>query len=130
MTARADIGGVGASAPLYVAGDFLELVVTILDGDGEPVDIAAAEDIRYVITKQGAGGDPAGPVLVGKSLGSGIAITNGAAGQFTVTIANGETGSLVGSHRHECEVTDSEGRISTVFLGSFVVTAQAIIPAA
>ena len=128
MTARADIGGVGAEAPLYVAGDFLELVVTILGGDGEPVDLTGASAIRYVVTRQGAGGDPVGAALVSRTLGSGIAVTNGPAGQITITLPNGATDNLLGSYRHECEVTDDEGRISTVFIGRFTVEAQAIMP--
>ena len=128
MTARADIGGVGAEAPLYIAGDYLELVVTILDGDGEPVDISGILAARYVITKAGAGDYPIGSALVSKALGSGIAITNGAAGVLTVTIANGDTGALVGGYRHELEITDADGRVSTVLLGRVVITAQAILP--
>ena len=128
MTARADIGGAGAEAPLYIAGDYLELVVTIIDGDGEPVDITNATAIRYVVTRQGSGGDPVGAALVSRTLGSGIAVTNGPAGQITITLPNGATDNLLGTFRHECEVVDSEGRISTVFIGRFTVEAQAIMP--
>lgn len=123
MTALADVAG-GSDGTLYVGGDHLEFVVAVTDAAGAPANLTGAMAIKYVITRQGSGGQPSGPALVSKTLGSGIAVTDAAGGIFTVTLEDGVTGSLAGSYRHEAEVTDVEGRISTVFVGTYVVTAR------
>jgi hypothetical protein len=129
MTAVADVGA-GGDPRVYVAGDYLELLVTVTDGAGAPVNLAGATAIRYAVTRRGPGGAPILPAVIVKSLGSGVAVTDAAAGKFTVTLANGETGALAGTYRHEAEVTDADGRISTVFIGAFGIEAQAILPVA
>jgi len=129
MTELADIGGAGAAAPVYVAGDHLELVVTVLDSSGgSPVNVTGITDARFVITRSDAGGNPVGAALVSKTLGGGIAVTDGPAGEITVTLDNGDTGTLAGTYRHELEITDADGRISTVLIGGFGVVGQAILP--
>ncbi len=127
MTAFGQDVGAGESSP-YVAGDHLELRVTVLGPTGSPVDISEADAIRWGLFKAGPGGNPVQPAVLTKALGSGIAITDGAGGIFTVTIANGETGSLTGALMHEAEITDADGRVATVLRGQFSITAQALLP--
>lgn len=127
MTMIQNVGG-DRNAP-YVAGDYLDLVVTAVDGDGDPIDISGAAGMRYSISAMLSNGEPTGPSLLTKSLGSGVALTNGAAGVFTITLANGDTGGMPGVHYHEAEMIDSEGRVVTLFRGSIAVTRQLILPA-
>ena len=127
MTEVADVGA-GSDARPYVAGDFLELLVTVRDAEGAVVNITEATAVRWGLFRMAPGVNPVGAVLLSKSLGSGIAITNGAGGQFTVTIANGETGAFAGTYYHEAEVIDGDGRVSTVLRGQFVIAAQGLLP--
>lgn len=122
MTAVVSVGAARGSSR-YVAGDYLELAVTVVDEAGDAVDISGASAIRYGISAIGPGGGPQGPALVTKSLGSGIAITNGAGGIFTVTLASGDTAALLGTYFHEAEII-VDGKVSTVFRGDITVAAQ------
>lgn len=123
-----NVGG-DKNAP-YVAGDYLDLVVTAVNAAGSPIDISDAQNIRYWISAGLANGQPVGAVLLMKSLGSGIAITNGVGGVFVVTIANGDTGSMAGLRYHEAEMIDSDGRVVTLFKGVLQIAPQLILPAA
>lgn len=57
-----------------------------------------------------------------KSTASGITITNGLAGQFTVALIPADTSALgIQSYYHEAEVTDAGGNVSTVFTGYITI---------
>lgn len=116
--------GVGPAAT-YVAGDHLELVVSVVDGDGAAVDLAGLQGARYVITT--SSGSTAALAL--KSLGSGIAVTDEAGGVLTVTLSSGDTGSLAGTYAHELEIIDALGRVATVMQGQIKIARQALLPA-
>lgn len=109
----------------YVAGDYLDLVVSIVDGAGVAVDLSGLQSARYAITAYG------GPTtaLVSKSLGAGIVLTDDASGVLTVTLDNGDTGGLVGKYSHELEIIDADGRVVTVMQGEIRIAAQALLPA-
>lgn len=108
----------------YVAGDYLELVVSVVDGAGAVVDLTDLQGARYAITAAPS----SSTALVSKSLGSGVAVTNAEGGEITATLDNGDTGALAGSYRHEFEIIDAAGRVSTVLQGQFKITAQMILP--
>lgn len=125
MTETATIGD-GAGRP-YVAGDFLEIEVTVRNEAGSPVDISDCTSIRYAISALSKQQGPTGDALLTKSLGSGVAITNGPAGIFIVTIDSGDTDAMAGTYYHEAEIID-EGKVSTVFTGTISIARQ-LLPA-
>lgn len=113
---------VGVSA-IYVAGDYLELVVSIQDGDGSPFDLTGIQGARYAIVPYPGAATP----LLTKSLGAGITVTDEGGGVMTIALDNGDTDGMQGKFNHELEITDSGDRISTVMIGEFHVTAQSLV---
>ena len=112
----------------YVAGDYLDLVVTVLDKDGETVDISNIGSIRYGIMKTDSAGGPSGPPVILKTLIDGVALTDAANGVFTVTLDSGDTDLLRGTYYHEAEIIDENDNVSTIFIGQFYVKAQGLLP--
>ena len=112
----------------YVAGDYLDLVVTVLDKDGETVDISNVGSIRYGIMKTNYAGEPSGPPLVLKTLVNGVELTDAANGVFTVTLDSGDTDLLRGTYYHEAEIIDKNDNVLTIFIGQFDVKAQGLLP--
>ena len=62
-------------------------------------------------------------VVLSKSIGDGISIVsiNGTDDGLEITITAEDTTSLLGTHYHECAVTDVAGDTHTVFLGSATI---------
>ena len=104
------------------AGDSKVLEVTVVDGDGRPVDITG-NDIRWQLARFATDDTP----LISKSVGDGIAITDGPSGRFDVTLDPEDTAELSGSYYYEAEVDDS-GVISTVLSGRATIDAALIKP--
>ena len=123
-----NVGG-DKNAP-YVAGDYLDLVVTAVDGAGAPLNISGAANLRYSISAILANGQPSGSPLLTRALGSGVAITDAGAGLFVVTLENGATGDLSGPYYHEAELIDDDGRVVTLFQGWIKIAPQLILPVA
>lgn len=95
------------------AGDTVNLNVVVGDGAGGLKDISGAT-IAWLLYDENAGAS-----VLTKSTGSGITITSGAGGAFTVALAAADTEDVTpGAYYHEAEVTDTLGNISTVFIGS------------
>jgi hypothetical protein len=101
------------------AGDDVDLVVTVA---GEGVDLEAAQAIRFQAAKR-----PAGPPVVSKGLGTGIAVVSET--QFKVTIGSADTEAMNGTYYCEAEVIDGAGKVSTVLSGSMSVKPTLIKPA-
>lgn len=95
------------------AGDTKDIVVTVDDGDGIPVNLTGAS-IKWVLKKATVTG--AQQVL--KTMANGIFLTDPLAGEFTVRLATADTNAISGKFYHEAEVTDSSGNVSTVFTGT------------
>lgn len=91
------------------SGDTRTLTVTVRDTSGAAVDLTGAT-ARWALAKK-----VGQAALVSKSTGSGIELTDAANGEFTVTLDPADTADLVGDYWHEAEVTDSAGRVVTVF---------------
>ena len=94
------------------AGDSRDIVVTVADSQGAAVDLTGAA-IAWQLARSAGSAAPA----VSKSLGAGIAITDGPNGVFTVTLDPADTEGLTGLCYHEAEVTDAAGNRSTVLSG-------------
>lgn len=99
------------------AGDSKVLVVTIVDDDGAAVNITGA-----AIKWQAARTVSDSSALISKTTDSpgGVAITDGADGEFEVTLDEADTDDLDGLYYHEAEITMS-GDTSTVLTGYMVV---------
>lgn len=98
-----------------VAGDSKTLVVTVKDSTGGPVNISGA-----TISWKAARSLRKTPVI-SKAVNTGIIITNGPDGEFTVTLDSADTDDLSGNYYHEAQVTATDGTISTVLRGTMKV---------
>jgi hypothetical protein len=93
-----------------VQGDDVKLNFTIQDRTDTAVDITNSQAITFKVRKEvGA------TVTISKTLGSGIAITDGAAGQLTVTLESTDTEDMnIGGHVMELQITDENGDKNSV----------------
>lgn len=101
------------------AGDDLTITVTVTaDGTagGTPVSLAGATAITWAAAPWSQLGE-ATERAVTKTLGAGIAVTDAAGGEFTVTLAAADTADLAGRYTHQARVTDAAGKRSTVLSG-------------
>lgn len=103
-------------------GDSHILEVTVIDVDGDAVDITGT-DIRWQLAKNVRAADP----LIAKAVGDGITIVNGPTGRFDVAIDPEDTLVLKGGYYHEAEVDDG-GVISTVLTGKATIKPALIKP--
>ncbi len=97
-------------------GDDQNLNVTVLDDDGNIVDITSASAIDWTMSA-----DEFASAVISKSLGSGITITDGPNGVFRVTLDTTDTESLdSGTYYQKSRVTLGGNRthvaIGTVWL--------------
>ena len=96
-------------------GDTKVLTVTVKDKVGNAVAITSATIKWQASRSKGKTPD------ISKTTSSGISITDGANGVFTVTLNASDTESLEGSYYHEAEVIFSDSTVSTVLSGSMVI---------
>ena len=102
------------------SGDTARLEVVVTDDLGSPKDISGAS-IRWALTdRRGTS------TILEKTVGDGITITAPDAGEFEVLVDPADTADLSGRYRHEAEVTDAYGNVSTVLSGTATITADAI----
>ena len=108
------------------AGDTVPVIVTISDDSGAAVNLTGAS-ARWAA----APGTPRrfGSPVITKDPGAGIAITNAAAGELTVTLEPADTEALSGDYFHELQVTDSSGSITTPLSGLMTVNRPLVRPA-
>lgn len=103
-----------------VSGDTKDIVVTVLDELDQVVPINNAA-IVFILSE-----NEFTAALVTKAVGTGIVITNGPGGVFTVTLDSADTEALIGEHYYEAEVTDTGGRVSTVVVGTIDIRKNVI----
>jgi hypothetical protein len=103
------------------AGDTATIRIPVVDGDGQPVDLAGAV-ARWWMGKN-VNATAAEDIYVKKSSGSGLVIEISTAGSVVViTLDPGDTeGKSAGTFYHECEVVDASGNVSTVTIGKFIL---------
>ncbi len=100
-----------------IAGDTRNLNITVFDEDNGGNKNIANATIKWVLYNE-----ETDTTTLTKTLGSGITITNGLFGQFTVAITPANTVSLTpGVYYHEVEVTDETGNVSTVLTGHITI---------
>lgn len=102
-----------------IAGDTVNINCVVRTGPNptDPVKDISGATIAWVLYN-----DPAGVVTLTKSTVSGITITSGIGGAFTVALAAGDTESVAPmNYYHEAEVTDVFGNVSTVFTGTVTI---------
>lgn len=57
-------------------------------------------------------------ILVTKTIGSGITVTDAVNGKYTIKLEPDDTKPLkADTYYHECEITDNSGNVSTSFIG-------------
>lgn len=95
-------------------GDSKLLTVAVTDDDGAAVSIVGA-----AITWKLADSIYSATALVTKTVGSGITITNGAGGLFSIQLDYEDTDDLYGLFYHEAKVYDNESpsNVTTVLTG-------------
>jgi hypothetical protein len=96
-------------------GDGRVETFTVTDAAGAVVNITGMT-IRLMVKRTHSGS-----VLITKSVGSGVTITDGAGGVLTVTFAATETDDLAGKYVWDLEVTDGASVPRTVASGSLYV---------
>lgn len=94
------------------SGDTKSLDFTILEPDDTPVDISG-KDIIWSLSPTKYSSLP----LITKGIGTGITITDGPAGKFSVLINALDTAELQGDYYHEALLDDND-TISTIVVGS------------
>ena len=87
-------------------GTVWSAVLTVTDGAGAVVVITTASACEFYVLDA-----PGGTRLLAKTLGSGITITNGPAGQMTVAIAASDTIAQTGMLWYEAYVTVGSNRL-------------------
>lgn len=99
-------------------GDTVKPIFTVVDANGNAVDISGASDIAWTARRNP--GDA--PLLSKSKQGGTIAfVAGGTDGRFQVTILGTDTQPLSGFYVHEATVTDSGGAVTTVTLGRMQV---------
>lgn len=102
--------------PSHPQGDTLTIDADIVDEDGTALDLTGYQAIRWVLAEQYGGGDP----LVEKTAaGGGITVVSAPNGEVRVAVEPADTDAVSpGQYRHELEVTDDNGDVSTVLVGT------------
>ena len=90
------------------------LQVSVVDQDGNVFSLVGVSAIVWSLSRE-LGCDP---VLITKTLGSGITVTDAAAGKLEIKIDAADNLILSGIFEHELTVTDSISDKSTVMVGT------------
>lgn len=107
------MAAVGQNFQGYV-GDDLAPVISVLSATNAPIDISAAAEITWTLVRAGQ------TILTKTKSGGAITFdgTNGVDGQFTVAISAVDTAALLGSYTHISKIRDTNGKTTTVTVGS------------
>jgi len=99
------------------AGDSLDLTMSVTNLDGTVKDLTSA-DVSWGIFNENTG-----ELLVQKSTVSGIIITSVPSGVCVISVLPEDTEDIRPAtwYRHEGEVIDAQGNVSTVLVGNFTI---------
>jgi len=95
------------------SGDSKTLTISIVDGDGDAVDVSTAAAVVYAIADSSRG-----PAHVTKTLADGVSV---AGSTVTVTLEPDDTAALAGVYYHELQITDESGNVDTALSGAITV---------
>ena len=96
------------------AGDTVNINVTVLDSDNGGYKNIAGGTINWVLFDP----DDTGVLLTKTD----AIITDGLNGALTIALVPADTEAVTpGNYRHEAEVTDASGNVSTVLTGDFII---------
>lgn len=100
------------------AGDTVNINVTVFDSDSNGLrKNIAGSVISWVLFDP----DDTG-VMLTKTTADAITITDGLNGRLVIPLVPADTEQLTpGSYRHEAEVTDASGNVSTAMTGDFII---------
>ena len=100
------------------AGDTVNINVTVFDSDSNGLrKNIAGSVISWVLFDP----DDTG-VMLTKTTADAITITDGLNGELVIPLVPADTETLTpGSYRHEAEVTDASGNVSTAMTGDFII---------
>ena len=98
------------------SGDTKLLEITVLDQDGDPVDLTGAT-VKWQMAKKVTSDTP----VLSKEIGSGVVIMNPTAGRFDISLQPADTAAIKGAYYHEAEITESGGDVATVLAGTITI---------
>lgn len=108
-------------------GDSKEIIVSMVDGSGSPIDFAGAEDIIYILAKNPSADIPA-DVVKKKSEGT-VAVAG--EGGFKVNLRHDDTKDLIGKYMIECRLVNGEVNTTIIrgvmeFIESMIISKNLI----
>ena len=103
-----------------VSGDTKDIVVTVFDELDQVVPITGASAVFILSVNEFSA------ALVTKTTGAGIVITDPVQGVLTVTLSPADTEPLIGTHYYEIELTDIDGKVSTIAFGQIDIRKNVI----
>lgn len=100
------------------SGDTRRVRVTVVDTNGDPVDLTGSSITWSLSSDSTATGSQA----ITYTLSDNVALIDAVNGIFEVTIVPAATASITGDKRyHEAELTESDGTVTTVMTGTITI---------
>lgn len=96
------------------SGDSRNLIISVTDENNTPVNLDNAT-IKWILSSQDN-------IVLTKSNGKGITISNASQGQFIIALAVSDTQDLNGNYVHAARVTTSNAESSIVLTGAVTIT--------
>ena len=104
------------------SGDHRTLRFAIADPSGVVVDLTGVQAVRWGCARLQANGGYVLPASIVKTLADGIEIADAPGGIIEVMIDGADTAGLSkGRYHHELEMTDAEGAVSTLAMGTLTI---------
>jgi hypothetical protein len=101
------------------SGDTKVIHVTAVESDNTPLDLTDV-DIAWILAKK-----VTAPVILNKTIGAGITVTDAVNGVFEITMDPLDTAALKGTYYQEVQIDDA-GAISTIMTGTVTINPDAI----
>jgi hypothetical protein len=103
------------------AGDSKNVVITVSNDEGIALNLTGAS-VKWALKKRVTSTENE----LYKTNTDGITITDAANGVITIKLVPVDTTTLNGTYHHECEVTDANGNVSTVTVGSASISRSGV----
>ncbi|MDR7237106.1 hypothetical protein J2Y02_001717 [Neobacillus drentensis] len=99
------------------AGDSKSIIIPVTKDDGSPLNLTGAA-VKWGVRKRESS-------TTNDILKESPAITVSGS-EITISLAPVDTETLTGSYYHECELTDQQGNVSTLFVGLVTITKSGV----